>query len=121
MFPLPLWIKSPSVKIRDLVPEMWQAIAAFAHTLHDFGGTHVVVTSGNDGKHMPRSYHYDNRAVDMRIWDITDPGLVHTARTYNFTACLRERLGPEYDVLLKPTHIHIEPSPEAEWGKRDIS
>lgn len=117
MFPLPLYVKADDVQIQDLVPEMWRAVSAFAHTLRDFGGSHVVITSGNDSQHMPNSYHYDNRAVDLRIWEITDPGLRHTDRTYDFTSVLRVRLGPEYDVLLKPTHIHIEPSPEAEWGR----
>lgn len=125
-FPLPLFIKSKDVKVRDLVPEMWQAIAAYAHVLHDMGGTHVVITSANDGRHMQNSYHYDNRAVDLRIWEITESAqaedgswqLVHTDRTYRARDQLRERLGDEYDVLLKPTHIHVEPSPRAPWGAR---
>lgn len=31
----------------------------------------ITITSGNDGKHAPNSYHYHDRAIDIRTFDRT--------------------------------------------------
>ncbi len=47
-------------------------------TLDALSETHgeIVITSGNDGRHAENSYHYHDRAVDIRSWNRT-PGELH--------------------------------------------
>lgn len=67
----------------------------------------VVITSGNDGKHMKGSKHYSNNALDLRTWNIPNRDLPL------FVKALAERLGPDYDVVLEDDHIHVEFDPPA--------
>jgi hypothetical protein len=62
-----------------------------------------VVTSANDGQHMDGSKHYDDQALDLRVWHLPDPA--HTARR------LQRTLGEDYDVVYEDTHIHAEYDP----------
>ncbi|OIO37213.1 MAG: hypothetical protein AUJ72_04970 [Candidatus Omnitrophica bacterium CG1_02_46_14] len=36
-------------------------------------GVTPMVTSANDGKHVPNSWHYQDLAWDWRIWGVDDP------------------------------------------------
>ena len=79
-----------------LVPEIWGALFIAESVFHDVAGTEVVVTSGREGTHIPKSFHPLGRAVDLRLkhigrssWDV----LYQT---------LRARL-PQYTVLLEVT------------------
>ncbi len=84
-----------------MVPQMqdaWSTIAKFWRPL--------VVTSSCHGDHMVGSAHYDNRALDFRIWHI--PERERPARA----EALSEALGDEYDVILEATHLHVEFDPK---------
>jgi hypothetical protein len=62
----------------------------------------VYVTAGSDGTHGPASYHYQDRALDVRFWNIEEserPAVAHTIRKY---------LPRFYDVVIEPDHYHIE-------------
>ena len=75
-----------------------------AGELLDLGET-FMITSCVDGTHGHNSLHYSGLAFDLRTRDLaTDPGLV--------VQRLREALGAEFDVVLEPTHIHVEFQPE---------
>jgi len=65
-------------------------------------GVEPIATSIMDGTHKVGSLHYLGRAFDLRTRDIVP------ARREAFRAALRRALGPEYDVVLEDTHIHIE-------------
>jgi len=70
-------------------------------------GQELVITEGiaTDG-HMPNSKHYNGEACDYRTRyfpTTTVPVLVDT-----LTVCL----GPDYDVVAEPTHIHVEYDPD---------
>ena len=69
-----------------------------------------TVTSWMDGKHVAGSRHFDGLALDIRIWGLS------AAERQKAVALLRDELGRAYDVVLEPTHIHIEydPKPERE-------
>lgn len=67
----------------------------------------VYITSGNDSKHMVRSKHYSDEALDIRSKNLDD---IDCAL---FMKIIRRRLGKNYQVILednnKPNeHIHIE-------------
>lgn len=64
-----------------------------------------VVTSGTEGKHSPGSLHYVGLAFDLRsraLYSLLD-GVVQD---------LKGALGAEFDVVVAPTHIHIEFQPK---------
>lgn len=93
-------------------PPLLRIFAAIANVAQDLEyPSEVVITSGIDGKHMPNSYHYSLRALDVRTK--TFPSL--TAKQ-EFMTLLKEELGKEYDVLLEGLnrpheHIHVEFDP----------
>lgn len=67
-------------------------------------GQEMWITSGLEGIHKQGSKHHSGEAVDLRIWDLEDPD-----------RCVMEMsaiLGPDYDVVLESTHIHLEYDPK---------
>lgn len=73
-------------------------------------GHPITITSGCDGKHMETSYHYKNKAFDIRTNDLTPEQVVE------FLKETKHILGDNYDVVLEKDHIHIEPSPRSQYA-----
>jgi len=71
-------------------------------------GREATIYSILDGRHHAGSRHYVGLAFDLRIWSIPESSLVA------FKAELQRRLGIHYDVILEPTHIHVEFDPPYE-------
>ena len=65
----------------------------------------AVLTSAADGVHSKKSLHYKGRAADFRSRDLDETLRDRLVRT------LRLRLGECFDVVIEPTHIHIEYDP----------
>ena len=65
-----------------------------------------VVTAGLDGLHSAGSVHYYGRALDFRVWWLSKDQVNKIARG------LRDRLNPNYDVIIHKTHIHVEWDPK---------
>lgn len=88
-----------TVRPRNLV-----IAAALANAAHDLPFD-PVITSGNDSQHMPGSKHYTGEALDVRTRNIPadPPGLLTLLVTR-----LKRRLGPDYQVIVDPDHLHIE-------------
>ncbi len=81
------------------INEMLRAVQiAFA----DHGIGVVTVTSGDDSKHGPGSYHGKDRAIDVRFWNVPDDKRMDVAIT------LRKWLPKYYDVVTEPDHYHLE-------------
>jgi hypothetical protein len=83
-----------------------------------------TITSGNDGKHMKRSKHYKNTAVDIRTWAVGSGGKRRyiddegsgMAMVITFKdAIIRDIegfLGPDYQLVWHDRdHAHIEWDP----------
>jgi len=81
-----------------------QAILDAAAPLYAPTKQRLVITSANDGRHMDGSLHYDDQALDLRVWALPNPA--GTARE------LQKRLGEDFDVVFEETHIHAERDPE---------
>lgn len=65
-------------------------------------GVEPWATSVMDGDHKAGSLHYRGRAFDLRVRDVVPE------RRKAFRDALRRALGPEYDVVLEPSHVHVE-------------
>ena len=68
----------------------------------------ATITSGGEGEHSETSRHYGvvgdvrERAFDVRTHNLTQE------QRAKARAEVRRLLGPLYDVVLEPTHLHIE-------------
>ncbi len=69
---------------------------------NETAGRDGIVTFGINGTHMDDSLHYTGEAIDLRTRDLTE------AQKQKILRELRDRLGPEWDVVEHDTHIHLE-------------
>lgn len=112
----------PGVKAKDganlshLVPELSNKFQVFYKSYKKYGYANlddmpVVITSGNDSaEHVKNSYHYRNRAVDLRGKHVPDKTLKKIASD------IQRRLGANYWVNCElfdaahadRDHIHVE-------------
>lgn len=106
----------PGVSLIGLQPPMLMAQAEAREVYREHGYI-FVITSGLEGKHGVGSLHFVGLALDYRvrsteeywpggIWNIPLPERRVMARE------LRDRLGAQYDVVLKPDHLHSEFQPK---------
>lgn len=91
-----------SVRQRGASTVIVLAIYATDRVYADFN-ERLVVTSLTDGKHMIGSLHHTGEAFDCRLPQTADPSHIADA--------IRDALGPNYDVVLEETHIHVEYDP----------
>jgi hypothetical protein len=96
------------VIIAGLHIKMRPVLIAAEDVWRDLGRQEVVITSALDGCHSAASLHPYGRAVDLRTRVLRG---IDVALAVDM---LRERLGDDYDVVLEPTHIHVEYDPEVE-------
>jgi len=89
-----------------------EAILDAAGPLYALTPQDLVVTSANDGTHSVGSLHYEDLALDLRVWNVPDHERL--ARK------LQQSLGTAYDVIAEwrihdgdrtPSHIHVEYDP----------
>jgi len=94
-------LKDSTVSLEGLKPEMILALADI-HIRFQAHASRTVITSGTEkeAKHMEGSKHYTGEALDFRIWYLRDSGA--------FATSLQKLLGPDFDVVLEPTHLHVE-------------
>ncbi len=92
------------VKVSGLQPEILLAIQEAREVYRNL--IDLTITALLDGTHMENSLHYKGLAVDLRTHYFSKPtqGLLLQR--------LKEALGPEYDVVLEKTHIHVEFDPK---------
>jgi hypothetical protein len=96
--------KDTSVNIWGLQVEM-QPVLKFAEKIWNDHGHELVITSGRDGIHSAGSLHYYGYAVDIRAssgWNY-DPFEIE-----QMVEALKGALGPDYDVIIESSHVHVE-------------
>ena len=90
------------VDISRLRPEIRKKLNEIARRVWSIEQEELVITCTDGGNHCEGSLHYAHLAVDIRQdkWGekVRDE--------------LRDKLGMDYDVVLAPTHIHIEYDPK---------
>ena len=69
-------------------------------------GRDSVVTYTTNGRHMKLSRHYSGNAIDLRTRDMT------LRQVNKAQKMLRKNLGPQYDIVIERTHIHLEYDPK---------
>ena len=79
---------------------------ALADLLWNRHGKALVVTSGLDGVHSQGSKHYLGRAIDLRTRYFGKDEVDVVVED------LRAALPNGYDVVVHPTHIHVEYDPK---------
>lgn len=102
---IPIRLKE-GVKLSQLSPHIVLAIMITASIYEKLGANEFVVTSGSDGKHKTDSKHYSGNAFDCRIWTLPKDHREVAAD------CIQDALGDDFDVIFKPTHIHVEYDPK---------
>ncbi len=95
----------PGVRVTGMRPEILFAIVA-AERAYQKAGHDCVLTACVDGRHTTGSLHYAGLAVDLRTRDVP------AAELKDLLACIRDSLGPDYDVILEADHLHIEFQPK---------
>jgi len=90
------------VDISRLRPEIRKRLAGIAAIIWACDKQEIIITSTYEGTHGEGSLHYAHLAIDVRR---------DQATTYSFKE-IKRVLGPDYDVVLKPNHIHIEYDPK---------
>jgi len=103
------------VSIRGLQPQMFHAWNVAGEVYEEVSNVDCILTAGVDGRHGHGSLHYVGLAIDLRIRNLDGSDEI-TAATMRKVAVakehLKERLGPEYDVVLESNHFHIEFQPK---------
>ena len=92
-----------------LYPEMTHITEVARITAPPTDDGKVWITSANDSRHGDDSLHYQNRAFDIRIYNITGKVQVEAEL---WAERLALALGDEYDVVKEKDHIHVEFDPE---------
>lgn len=90
------------VDISRLADPMRQALNKIEAVFQKHG-IEPVITSTYEGTHSPSSFHYVNRAVDLR--------LPPAAMREQIVSGLKSAL-PGFDVVLESNHIHVEYDPK---------
>tara|TARA_Y100000310_G_C20690483_1_gene821854 strand:- start:1389 stop:1697 length:309 start_codon:yes stop_codon:yes gene_type:complete len=70
-------------------------------------GHECVITSAVEGRHKEGSKHYEGLAIDIRIRFFNSQ-----EQKNEVFLKIQAELGPDYDVVLHDTHIHIEYDPK---------
>jgi len=94
------------VNITLLHPKLRNVLDKIDKVFLEHAKREAIITSGNDSRHSPNSFHYKNRAIDLRTRDLSS-----TVIGKIYFDLVRE-LGNEFDVVREINHIHIEYDPK---------
>lgn len=93
------------VRIDGVRPEIVIGMMVAAAIWKDLGHR-LVITSVKDGEHSETSLHNSGNAFDCRTKYFTQEETEVAAER------LRRQLGPDFDVIIEKTHIHVEYQPK---------
>lgn len=98
-----------SIKLKSTVrvPKTVILACAVINSANKLDLPDMLVTSGNDSKHMIGSKHYIDQALDFRTKHLTK------SQKHSLVAEVKSRLGSSYDVILEfeggnNEHLHCE-------------
>ena len=93
------------VKISGIKPEMLFAHCMIKSVFSNYGYDSII-TSALDGTHSRGSLHYVGFALDYRIRHL------ESGAAEMIVNDIKQALTDEFDVVLEPTHIHVEFQPK---------
>lgn len=111
------------IDLRDISPEilMGHSVVVEQYRNHDLP---CRVTSGQDGKHSDRSFHYPRNDPDHGPWcepkfKALDYGTKNPSTGEQWSSIIknalsddiRRALGPQFQVVVEADHIHVEFDP----------
>jgi len=96
----------PGVDLRPLVPQMAIAYTIGCQVYREQANQVCTITSGAEGEHKVNSLHPLGKALDFRIRTLT------VVQQQTILLALRSALGAQFDVVLEPTHLHVEFQPK---------
>lgn len=104
-------ILKPGVKFGNHIMAILCAMRV-VETIYEKHGVEFVITSINDGKHMDRSLHYEDRAFDVRTKNIP-----FSVQKESIRKEIKTALGNDFDVILESEgtdneHLHVEHDPK---------
>jgi hypothetical protein len=94
--------KSSSVNIKNLHPDLLNFTNVISQ---NFPG--LVLTSGNDSKHMKGSKHYGNKAIDIGATSSNKQAYANLKKYLKTNSSIKQQFGIE-DIIDEGNHIHIE-------------
>ena len=96
-----VWYKQGA--IGDLQPIARKGLGKLS-TLFASHGLDLFITSLRDSNHMSGSLHYDGLAFDVK----------YNRQISNLVSLkmIKDTLGPDWDVVQEPDHVHCEHDPE---------
>lgn len=95
-------IKSSSVNIKNLHPDLLNFTNVISQ---NFPG--LVLTSGNDSKHMKGSKHYGNKAIDIGANSSNKQAYANLKKYLKSNSSIKQQFGIE-DIIDEGNHIHVE-------------
>ena len=96
----------PGVDLQGLAPQMALAYTIACEIYREQAQQVCTITSGKEGEHGPNSLHPFGKALDFRIRTLT------VVQQQTIFLALRTALGEQFDVVLEPTHLHVEYDPK---------
>ena len=97
----------PGKSIRGIRPEIVLAACIIDSIYANVAHVVCVITSCTGGTHGRGSLHYVGAAIDVRTSSLSPVESKAQIRDK-----IAEALGEEFDVVLEPTHIHVEFQPK---------
>lgn len=91
----------PGVRLNGLQVPMAIGVQVVASVFDTFGED-CWITATTDGEHKAGSLHYAGLAVDFRTRHL-NPSLKE-----QIVQAVKQALGPEFDVVVHSTHLHVE-------------
>lgn len=92
------------VRLLGVKPETVLAIN-ITQSVYQAYGFECVITSLTEGRHSRGSRHYSGYGFDTRTRHLGD-------KKQAVYEAVRAALGQDFDVVLEPTHMHIEYDPK---------
>lgn len=98
-------------------PSMVYAFPVVDYVVHKHTGEQATLTGGPEDAHGADTLHGGLEAEVLELWDMRSRA-ADFARPSDYDLALRiveeirYHLGPDFDVVLEPSHIHIEYDPK---------
>ncbi len=109
--------KDSTINLVGLIPEM-RKVLVHVESIWQIYGHEAIITAGtevfkeNKFIHSLSSFHPFGKALDFRINYFQKNNQIDMFTVNEIAIRLRKVLGNDYDVIIHPSHIHVEFDPK---------